>query len=225
MSQQDEKLKKSINQETKVCVECGFDRPLKLFYFNGPDLPYRKRKSKYCYLCRKRLGLVKSKTKVWTAFSAICKNAAQSVALSKEGAWTGAINPKVIEALIIAQGGRCAITMIPFCLPSIDTKLNSGITLTEWAKNLSIQNRGRVPVLVRISDTADWEPGNIILIISALKSFYDYCGSLYKTLAVLKSINSRTIAVPSVEDIQKAQYYLEQQQLIEINREIENEFQ
>ena len=98
-----------------------------------------------------------------------------------------------------AQGGRCAVTSIIFKLPALG-ELDKNTTLTSWAKTaLRPVEWGRLPLLVRTRKNSVWEPGNVLLIATAIKPLYEQCDNFGGLIALMQE--SHTPAVPTTRQI------------------------
>ena len=76
------------------------------------------------------------------------------------------------------QNGQCIVLCETLVLPE-PGELVRNQTLPLWVS--SIKDRGvrvHTPELVRISQSADWETGNVAFICSGLRGLYDLSGGL-----------------------------------------------
>ena len=209
------------------CPACGFDRTRE--EFTRPlDVPWRAhatgsvRRAGTCYYCRQRNAFDEAYARQWDWAAALNKATAMSVASrnSLDGIW-GNITPHLIRVLDVVQEDKCALTGQQFLRPK-ESELTARATMAGWANKLPYQDRGRVPVLVRISHEHQWDSGNVMLIIAAAETLYRYCGGLVGFRYTIKDTMDHRTLMPARDVLEHTsnKLYIEQ---FEIWKKINNE--
>lgn len=188
------------------CPVCGFDRPHE-DYLRPIDVPWsvptrtvgaKGRRATICYHCRQRNAFEDIYARQWDWAAALNKATAMRVAHASpfDGVW-GNVTPHLIRVLDIVQDSQCAVTGLCLIRPDTEELAKARVTLNSWADKLPVQERGRVPALVRISNEAGWDSGNVILIASSAESLYRHCEGLSGFRQTMRTVLDRKSTVPA----------------------------
>jgi hypothetical protein len=202
------------------CPGCGFDRKRE-DYVRRLNVPWdttgtklKGRRPALCYYCRQANAFRDTYNKQWDWAAALNKATAMRVASRHpfDGQW-GNVTPHLIRVLDIVQEGHCAVTGLDLLKPDNAVFESTRTTLSCWSDKLSINEQGRVPMLVRISPEIRWDSGNVILIATAAESLYHFCGSAVafrntiKTAAVQQTtVTAKDVLDRTAEEIFKGQF-------------------
>ena len=146
------------------------------FYFNR----IKNRFDGVCIVCRnkqKKRQRAKYKPHAWTV--ALLRS------IKTTNNYDHRLTPDVLRVLMGLQKSRCALTNIPFLLPTEqDLVVNKGYN--GWLISLSIRDRLRTPRLVPMIKGTSLTPGNCIFIASYLYDLYQYNGSIADMITFTK---------------------------------------
>jgi hypothetical protein len=171
-----------------------------------------KRIGRLCSECRREAKAIKAARAKWDCAAALKKEAKMRVhrAGGRLGTYCDSLDADNIRALLSVQEYRCALSGMPFQIPTVsDLSSRAGVrdgshtTLTEWAKTLPDPvMRLYVPTLVRSNSTGDWKAGNVILVCNFLAEAYRTCnGSAFSFLEMARYLAQHGLNVPTRETL------------------------